>query len=102
MAAQFSDDFTGGHGVVFNGQDAGHGAGLIKCSQRCAAFCQEMFAGFLNKSSWSLQCIKPAESAHSLHIARIREVQTLYLAENKRIIQIARLARCLQLLLREL
>jgi hypothetical protein len=57
VAAQFGDDFTGGHGVVFDGQDAGHRAGLIKCSQRCAAFCQEMSAGFLNKSSWSIRVL---------------------------------------------
>jgi hypothetical protein len=29
MAAQFGDNFPGGYGVVFDGQDAGHRAGLI-------------------------------------------------------------------------
>jgi hypothetical protein len=74
----------------------------MKCSQRCAAFCQEMIAGFLNKSSWTLQCIKPAESARSLHIARSCEVQTFYHVEKQGFIPGARLARCLQLLFREL
>ncbi|MNL17779.1 hypothetical protein D3C87_1388940 [compost metagenome] len=55
VATQFGDNLPGGHGVVFDGQDAGHKAGLIKCSQRCAAFCQEMIAGFLNKSSWTFR-----------------------------------------------
>jgi hypothetical protein len=53
VAAQFGDNFPGGHGVVFDGQDAGHRAGLIRCSQRCAAFCQETIEGLLNKSSWT-------------------------------------------------
>jgi hypothetical protein len=28
MVAQFGDNFPGGHGVVFDGQDAGHRVGL--------------------------------------------------------------------------
>ncbi|MNP25055.1 hypothetical protein D3C76_1178480 [compost metagenome] len=37
VAAQFGDNFPCGHGVVFDGQDAGHKAGLIRCSQRLCA-----------------------------------------------------------------
>ena len=41
VAAQFGDDFPGGHGVVFDGQNTRHRAGLDRFNGM-AAFCQEI------------------------------------------------------------
>jgi hypothetical protein len=48
MAAQFSHNFPGGHGVVFDGQDAGHRASLLSGSLQNEGILPRNPRGLLN------------------------------------------------------
>ncbi|MOA53031.1 hypothetical protein D3C78_1764240 [compost metagenome] len=58
MATQLGHDLPGGHGVVFNGQDSGHGV-CLKENETWAPVCQEMPDRFLKKLSYRLEGVLP-------------------------------------------
>jgi hypothetical protein len=76
VVAQFGDNFPGGHNVVFDGQDAGHKAGLICSSIRSNAhFAKKnprlnkltfIWPGFAGPGG-GVDCLTPAGNKSSKH-----------------------------------